>query len=146
MPVEIRSSPSDRTVNESDTEEFVCEAVGLPAPTFTWSTPDINDLNDVAPDELSINSTNSLFNDAVLVRSVLRFTSIQRDNSNQYTCTASNTPIMDQSFNDSASFNVTVQCKSIACVTCSCFYILWFSQTNSHLYIRERHHYWCGIS
>ena len=112
MPVEIRSSPTNRIVNESDTEQFVCEAIGLPAPTFSWSTPNINDLSDIASDTLSINSISSPFNGAVLVTSVLQFASIQRDNASQYTCTASNTPRMGQSFNDYASFNVTVQCKS----------------------------------
>ena len=111
MPVEIRSSPIDRTVNESDTEQFTCEAIGLPAPTFIWSTPNISNLNNIVSDALNISSTRNMFNDAVLVTSVLQFTSIQRDNASQYVCTASNTPRMDQSFNDSASFNVIIQCK-----------------------------------
>ena len=106
MPVELQISPMNSTVNETDEVEYTCVAVGLPAPSFIWSTP--QQLNLSVQDNLNIINTETPLDGAILVRSVLRFGSIQDTDANLYTCTASNTP-RDTIQTDFASFQVTVQ-------------------------------------
>ena len=104
--MELQISPMNSTVNETDEVEYTCVAVGLPAPSFIWRTP--QQLNLIVQDNLNINNTETPSDGAILVRSVLRFGSIQDTDANLYTCTASNTP-RDTIQTDFASFQVTVQ-------------------------------------
>ena len=112
-PVEVRMSPTNTTVNETDLVDFVCEAFGLPQPTFIWSTPTSTDLSNRADTDpnLSIrsNSRSRGSNEGVTVQSILRFVSINDTDAGMYTCAAMNVPKQGLNSFDSATFNIVVQ-------------------------------------
>jgi len=75
LPVFPRPTiPSLHTVNETDEVEYACIAVGLPAPSFNWSTPQQPDLS--TQSNVRITSTGTQSDGATRIRSVLRFESI----------------------------------------------------------------------
>ena len=121
MPVILLDSPSDSVVNETDAVEFSCVAEGLPAPLFTWSTPQQANLS--LEDFVQISNTVNPSAGATRVESVLRFPSIEDSSANNYTCTANNTP-REREESVSASFNIIVQSEYVVSPqseTTSCF-------------------------
>ena len=113
VPVELRQSPSNTTVNETDRVVFICESFGLPQPTFVWSTLTNSDLSMRAQSDPSLSITSSS-NQAeprggFTVQSMLVFESIIDSDAGQYTCTAYNQPTETLNSSDTASFYVVVQ-------------------------------------
>ena len=106
VPVELRQSPANITVNETDRVSFTCEAFGLPQPTFIWSTPTNSDLSMHAQLDSNLRITNTSsrigatggFN----VQSNLVFESIADSDAGQYNCTAHNMPTMMRNSSDTA--------------------------------------------
>ena len=115
VPVNLRLSPSNITVNETDRVVLICEAFGLPQPTFIWSNPANTDLSLRAQSDpnLSISSSSSRIEPrgGITVESNLVFESIVDSDAGRYTCTAHNMPTEMLNSSDTASFYVVVQSK-----------------------------------
>ena len=108
VPVELRQSPANITVNETDRVVFTCEAFGLPQPSFIWNTPNDSDLSDTDL-EISDSSIRIGATGGFIVQSNLTFESIADSDAGQYNCTAINMPTMTRNSSDTASFFVVVQ-------------------------------------
>ena len=106
-------SPTNTTVNETDSVDFVCEAFGLPQPTFIWSTLRSTDLSSRADTDpnLSIRSNSSSRGSrgGITVTSTLHFVSISDTDAGMYTCAAFNVPKQGLNSSDSATFSIVVQ-------------------------------------
>ena len=94
------------TVNDTNSVDLVCRARGSPVPSFTWyigedvamqSMVSTSDPSGNAPDFIYINST-------------LSITSVTPNDSNTYTCVASNS-LYGEQFNDSHQYTLVVNCK-----------------------------------
>ena len=99
MPVTV-------TVNDTDSVDLLCSARGSPVPSFTWF---------VGEEEASLNmvSTSDPSGDApdfIYINSTLNITSVTPDDSNIYTCVASNS-LYGEQVNDSHQYTLIVNCK-----------------------------------
>ena len=98
--------PMTVTVNDTDPVDLLCSARGSPVPSFTWY---------IGEEEASLNmvSTSDPSGDApdfIYVNSTLTISSVTPDDSNIYTCVASNS-LYGEQVNDSQQYTLIVNCK-----------------------------------
>ena len=93
------------TVDDTNPVNVTCRARGSPAPSFTWYIGE----EEALPSQVSSSSNGDVPNFIYTV-STLSITSATPEDSNIYTCVASNT-IYGVQVNDSQRYTLTVNCK-----------------------------------
>ena len=93
-------------INESNSTEIICEAIGYPPPTVVWSRT-----NGTLSDRVSVSDSVSVptgYGNVTRVRVNLTITNVSREDTGVYMCSANNSVGDDERI-----VNITVQCKCI---------------------------------
>ena len=96
-------------INESNSTEIICEAIGYPPPTVVWSITD-----GTLSDRISVSDSVSVptgYGNVTRVRVNLTITNASREDTGVYMCSANNSVGDDERI-----VNITVQCK------CTCLH------------------------
>ena len=102
VPTSIANTVNYNTtvvINENNTTEITCEAIGYPPPTIVW-----NRTNGTLSDRVSVSDSVSTGNGTVSVN--LTITNASREDTGVYTCFANNSVGSDK-----RNVNIAVQCK-----------------------------------
>ena len=97
--------PENVTVNDTNPVNVTCRARGSPTPSFTWYIGG----EEALQSQVSSSSSGDV-PDFIYTVSTLTITSATPEDSNIYTCVASNT-IYGVQVNDSQQYTLTVNCK-----------------------------------
>ena len=104
------------TVNENSLVSFQCSATGVPAPSITWYRNGAMLSNETDTRILILSTSGQLSSDIYKVTVNLTLSNVKRNDSDYYSCTATNVV-----GNDTDKFKLTVNCKLIA----SSFYLVY---------------------
>ena len=89
-------------INENNTTEVICEAIGYPLPTIVWSR-----INGTLSDRVSVSdSVPTGYGNVTRVSINLTITNVSREDTGVYICSANNSVGSDE-----RNVNITVQCK-----------------------------------